>query len=85
MAGLQTDSAILAGLGEAQRDQASEDEKKVHHDEQDDKDVDDPVHRGLELPTEEERATLRRIADAIPWNAYRQFPDLFCDSASHFQ
>ncbi|TFK71961.1 PTR2-domain-containing protein [Pluteus cervinus] len=30
----------------------------------------DPVHAGLEFPTAEELATLRRVPDTIPWNAY---------------
>ncbi|KAJ7155734.1 hypothetical protein C8R46DRAFT_910571 [Mycena filopes] len=30
----------------------------------------DGVHDGLVCPTEEERATLRRVADAMPLNAY---------------
>ncbi|KIM46804.1 hypothetical protein M413DRAFT_263342 [Hebeloma cylindrosporum] len=30
----------------------------------------DGIHDGLEFPTEEERATLRRVPDSIPWNAY---------------
>ena len=25
-----------------------------------------------ELPTDEERETLRRVADAVPWNAFRK-------------
>lgn len=33
----------------------------------------DGIHDGLEFPTEEEKATLRRVADTIPWNAYREF------------
>lgn len=32
----------------------------------------DDAHEGLEFPTEEERHTLRRVSDAIPWNAYRK-------------
>lgn len=32
----------------------------------------DGVHDGLQFPTDEERATLRRVADTIPWNAYRK-------------
>ncbi|KAJ7225107.1 PTR2-domain-containing protein [Mycena haematopus] len=32
--------------------------------------VHDGIHDGLVFPTEEERATLRRVSDAIPWNAY---------------
>ena len=31
----------------------------------------DEVHAGLEFPTEEERQSLRRISDALPWPAYR--------------
>ncbi|KAF8139291.1 peptide transporter PTR2A [Mycena galopus ATCC 62051] len=30
----------------------------------------DGIHDGLVCPTEEELATLRRVGDAIPWNAY---------------
>ncbi|EEB91806.1 hypothetical protein MPER_09779, partial [Moniliophthora perniciosa FA553] len=30
----------------------------------------DGIHDGLEFPTEEEKLTLRRVADAMPWNAY---------------
>lgn len=30
----------------------------------------DADHEGLEFPTEEEKKTLRRVADTIPWNAY---------------
>ncbi|KAF8872957.1 peptide transporter PTR2A [Infundibulicybe gibba] len=30
----------------------------------------DGIHNGLEFPTEYERATLRRVPDSIPWNAY---------------
>lgn len=31
---------------------------------------DDGVHDGLQFPTEEERRTLRRVSDSIPWAAY---------------
>ena len=31
----------------------------------------DPDHEGLEFPTDEEKVTLRRVSDSIPWNAYR--------------
>ncbi|KIY65111.1 oligopeptide transporter [Cylindrobasidium torrendii FP15055 ss-10] len=30
----------------------------------------DAHHSGLEIPTDEDRATLRRVSDSIPWNAY---------------
>ncbi|KAG6908190.1 hypothetical protein DXG01_005779 [Tephrocybe rancida] len=33
-------------------------------------DILDGIHDGLEFPTEEERKTLRRVADTVPWNAY---------------
>ena len=36
----------------------------------------DGIHDGLVFPTEEERATLRRVPDSIPWSAYRK-PLLF--------
>jgi proton-dependent oligopeptide transporter, POT family len=39
------------------------------------------VHGFSGFPTEEERQSLRRIADKIPWNAYRQHLALFCDPA----
>ena len=33
----------------------------------------DGIHDGLEFPSEEERATLRRVPGTIPWNAYCEF------------
>lgn len=30
----------------------------------------DPIHVGLRVPTEEEKRTLRRVSDALPWSAY---------------
>jgi len=36
----------------------------------------DEVHAGLEFPTEEERKTLRRISDTLPWAAYRLYLNL---------
>ncbi|THH01943.1 hypothetical protein EW026_g848 [Hermanssonia centrifuga] len=76
MAGLQTDDAILAGYAEAQRDQYIL-EKKL--DRSEDHVVSsaashehelDGIHDGLEFPSDDERYTLRRVADAVPWNAY---------------
>lgn len=32
--------------------------------------LEDDAHAGLEFPTEEERLTLRRVADALPWSSY---------------
>lgn len=34
----------------------------------------DGVHDGLVFPTEEEKQTLRRVSDSIPWNAYCESP-----------
>lgn len=64
---------IPAGLGEAGRDQymydmsvnrkgSSEDDHSVS--------AHDGIHDGLVFPTEEERGTLRRVSDTVPWNAY---------------
>jgi POT family proton-dependent oligopeptide transporter len=33
---------------------------------------DDGIHDGLEFPTEEDKNTLRRVSDSIPWSAYRE-------------
>ena len=75
MAGLQTDDAILAGYAEADRDQYIL-EKKLgsgSHDHIISEATQelDGIHDGLEFPTDEERDTLRRVSDSIPWNAYR--------------
>ncbi|KAF7369698.1 putative peptide transporter ptr2 [Mycena venus] len=32
--------------------------------------ADDGIHDGLVFPTDEERQTLRRVSDTVPWNAY---------------
>ena len=34
----------------------------------------DGIHDGLEFPTDEERATLRRVSDTLPWSAYCSLP-----------
>lgn len=33
---------------------------------------DDSAHEGLEFPSEEELATLRRVSDTLPWTAYSE-------------
>lgn len=78
MAGLQTDDAVFAGYAEAERDQYILEKKLgASHDhivsEAASHDL-DGIHDGLEFPTDEERETLRRVPDYIPWNAYREFP-----------
>lgn len=37
----------------------------------DDDDI-DSAHEGLEFPSEEELATLRRVSDTLPWAAYSE-------------
>ncbi|TDL26999.1 PTR2-domain-containing protein [Rickenella mellea] len=71
MAGLQTDDAVVAGLAEAKHDEFLYEKKLGHSDvASTDGSIHDGVHDGLELPTEDEKATLRRVPDKIPWNAY---------------
>jgi POT family proton-dependent oligopeptide transporter len=38
----------------------------------------DSIHDGLLFPTAEEMLTLRRVSDAIPWNAYREYLAHMC-------
>ncbi|KAF5366603.1 hypothetical protein D9758_008971 [Tetrapyrgos nigripes] len=68
MPGLQTDTAIHEATNR------EIDVKKQHFEVdssgEDDCHVADGVHDGLEFPTEEERLTLRRVSDTIPWPAY---------------
>lgn len=75
MAGLQTDDARLAGLAEAAHDQFIHDKKFASDDHIVSETAShelDGIHDGLEFPTDEERETLRRVADYVPWNAYRE-------------
>ncbi|TFK37850.1 POT family-domain-containing protein [Crucibulum laeve] len=76
MAGIQHDDQTFAAVAEVKQF-AFEDEKKVKH--LSDSEIASPdafehepdgIHDGLEFPTDEERATLRRVADKIPWAAY---------------
>lgn len=41
------------------------------------KNVLDEIYDELQVPTEEDKATLRRIPDSIPWNAYREILHVF--------
>ncbi|KZT25908.1 peptide transporter PTR2A [Neolentinus lepideus HHB14362 ss-1] len=77
MAGLAHDDAALAGLAEAQKDHVHYEKEKENHSlsittsKEHDHDFEpDGIHDGLEFPTEEERRTLRRVSDTIPWTAY---------------
>ncbi|KAH7918188.1 PTR2-domain-containing protein [Leucogyrophana mollusca] len=76
MAGLEVDRDGVAGLAEATRHNEEYDtayEKKTSEvaiaGSDHDHDI-DSIHEGLEFPTDEEKATLRRVSDAIPWSAF---------------
>lgn len=74
MAAIHVDDPALAALGHIEG-KDRQDEKvppgyEVSAHAQDDED--DDAHAGLEFPTDEERATLRRVADSLPWNSYRR-------------
>lgn len=80
MAGLQ-EEAELAAVAEVKKQAVYEDEKHVVHSDDkrssiehsghyDNDHMNDGIHDGLRFPTDEERATLRRVADKIPINAY---------------
>ncbi|EGN94531.1 hypothetical protein SERLA73DRAFT_171508 [Serpula lacrymans var. lacrymans S7.3] len=69
MAGLLHDRDAIAGLGEAVQhdtklEKANSDIVSVSGEEL------DGIHDGLEFPTDEEKVTLRRVTDSLPWNAY---------------
>ncbi|KAJ7662520.1 POT family-domain-containing protein [Mycena polygramma] len=71
MAGLQTDVGAIAAQSEAlafdDKKALSEEKSFDSHSEEHEN---DGVHDGLIFPTEEERLTLRRVSDKVPWNAY---------------
>ena len=76
MAGLQADRDIVAGLAEAKHDEFELEKKGLAHSETSHDQELDGIHDGLEFPTDEEKATLRRVSDSIPWNAYRMSASL---------
>jgi POT family proton-dependent oligopeptide transporter len=74
------DGLALAGLDHEGKNYHEADEK-IHESSSDVQE--DDVHAGLEFPTDEERATLRRVADALPWTAYRTSPGFSPSIPSH--
>ena len=70
MAGLQADRDIVAGLAEAKHDEFELEKKGLAHSETSHDQELDGIHDGLEFPTDEEKATLRRVSDSLPWSAY---------------
>lgn len=70
MAAIQHDDNAIAAISEAKHIQ-SEEKRDMDLKSASDSEAElDGIHDGLEFPTEEEKLTLRRVADAIPWNAY---------------
>lgn len=80
MAGLQTDDINLPGYAIAEHANDKYFSEKKHGGSADHIESDaashelDGIHDGLEFPTDDERMTLRRVPDTIPWNAYRESP-----------
>lgn len=72
MASIQRDDDALAGLAHAEKNKSHTLDSDHSYDRKGDPEVPvlDGIHDGLEFPTEEEKQTLRRVADSIPWNAY---------------
>ncbi|KAI0746798.1 oligopeptide transporter [Daedaleopsis nitida] len=81
MAGLQADKDIIAGLAEAKRDELELEKKGISPAPSASEHELDGIHDGLEFPNEEEKHTLRRVADSLPWNAYLI---AFCELAERF-
>ena len=76
MAGLHTGADALADVPHAEKSFVKE---KSHTLDSDYSKYDpevpltDGIHDGLEFPTEDEKNTLRRVSDTIPWNSYREW------------
>ncbi|KAL1943975.1 hypothetical protein VTO73DRAFT_3793 [Trametes versicolor] len=80
MAGLQADKDILAGLAEAKHDELEYEKKNLDDSTSQEHEL-DGIHDGLEFPTKDERHTLRRVSDTIPWSAYLI---AFCELSERF-
>ncbi|KAJ7192568.1 peptide transporter PTR2A [Mycena pura] len=72
MAGLQTDATALAAVSDVAPNEKHDhyDEKRSSSSEHEHEHELDGIHDGLIFPTDEERATLRRVPDRLPWAAY---------------
>ena len=76
MAGLQADRDIVAGLAEAKHAEYELEKKGLSPAASSHEQELDGIHDGLEFPTEEEKQTLRRVADTLPLRAYSKRPAL---------
>lgn len=74
MAGLTSPDEDFAALSHTEkvRPEFDDDVKRSESSESEERAANDGVHDGLEFPTEEEKLTLRRISDKLPWAAYRK-------------
>ncbi|KAF5366602.1 hypothetical protein D9758_008970 [Tetrapyrgos nigripes] len=72
MATVQADIAEIAAIHEVADRELEVKKKYPDLETSSDSEVDDQTdaHHGIEFPTEEERLTLRRVSDKIPWPAY---------------
>ena len=71
---MATTTEQLAAPGETRIEQHEyEKDEKLPEASVDDHSSVGKANDGLEFPTEEERLTLRRVSDSIPWNAYCKF------------
>jgi len=66
MSAIQQDDVALAAMADIKKHDSMEKRSASSIDD----DELDGIHDGLEFPTEEERATLRRVPDKVPWAAY---------------
>jgi proton-dependent oligopeptide transporter, POT family len=81
---LNEDARIAAMMTEAEKVNYEDDLKSPKSSDLELEELNDGIHDGLEFPTEEEKLSLRRIPDAIPWNAYSKFvSDSFPPSSCH--
>jgi hypothetical protein len=74
MADLTSPGDDFAALSHTEkvRSEFDDDVKRSESSESEEREVNDGVHDGLEFPTGEEKLTLRRISDKLPWAAYRK-------------
>ena len=71
---MQHDDEVFEAIGNVKKD--TEQLSYANHSDLNNHEL-DGIHDNLEFPTDEERATLRRVADTIPWNAYRESYPIF--------
>lgn len=82
MSGIQHDDGALVAISEVKHAHVDEKRDVESRSTSDSEPELDGIHDGLEFPTEEEKLTLRRVADTIPWNAYREWRARFLFNTS---